>query len=239
MKTICKGRIWRQAFRRSLPVLCGYLFLGVAFGLLLQQAGYGPGWALLISLTVYAGSLQFALVGFLTGGASLGLVALMTLLINSRHLFYGLSFIRDFSAMKRRKWYMIFALTDETYSLLLPIREYPEEEKYPLMWAVAVLDHAYWVAGSVLGGLVGGALQANFTGIDFAMTALFVVILTEQCRRAANRFPALLGGICGLLALILLGQQNFLLPALVAVTGLLLAFRPLMGDKNGQGGEAS
>ncbi len=91
----------------------------------------------------------------------------------------------------------------------------------------------------MLGGLVGGALQANFTGIDFAMTALFVVILTEQCRRAANRFPALLGGICGLLALTLLGQQNFLLPALVAVTGLLLAFRPLMGDKNGQGGEAS
>lgn len=237
MKTLCKPRIWRQAFRRSLPVLCGYLFLGVAFGLLLQQAGYGPGWALLISLTVYAGSLQFALAGFLAGGASLGLVALMTLLINSRHLFYGLSFIRDFSAMGRRKWYMIFALTDETYSLLLPIREYPEEEKYPLMWAVAVLDHFYWVAGSLLGGLVGGALQANFTGIDFAMTALFVVILTEQCRKAANRLPAAVGALCGGAALVLLGQQNFLLPALLASTGLLLAARPRLEEKQQQGGD--
>lgn len=223
---------WRQtarfAFRQSLGVLFGYVFLGTAFGILLRQAGFGALWSLAFSGLVYAGSLQFVLAGFLAAPTALPTVALMSLFINARHLFYGLSFIERFRSMGKKRPYMIFSLTDETYSVLCGMDEVPAGvDKNGAMFLVALLDQLYWVAGSLLGTFAGG-LPLDFTGIDFSMTALFLVIFLEQWRGAKSHLPALLGLGCGALFLLALGPDNFLLPALCTTVAVLLLARPVL-----------
>ncbi len=223
---------WRQtarfAFRQSLGVLFGYVFLGTAFGILLRQAGFGALWSLAFSGLVYAGSLQFVLAGFLAAPTALPTVALMSLFINARHLFYGLSFIERFRSMGKKRPYMIFSLTDETYSVLCGMDEVPAGvDKNGAMFLVALLDQLYWVAGSLLGTLAGG-LPLDFTGIDFSMTALFLVIFLEQWRGAKSHLPALLGLGCGAVFLLALGPDNFLLPALCTTVAVLLLARPVL-----------
>lgn len=228
---------WRQtarfAFRQSLGVLFGYVFLGTAFGILLRQAGFGALWSLAFSGLVYAGSLQFVLAGFLAAPTALPTVALMSLFINARHLFYGLSFIERFRSMGKKRPYMIFSLTDETYSVLCGMDEVPAGvDKNGAMFLVALLDQLYWVAGSLLGTLAGG-LPLDFTGIDFSMTALFLVIFLEQWRGAKSHLPALLGLGCGAAFLLALGPDNFLPPALCATVALLLLARPALNRERG------
>ena len=218
----------RFAFRQSLGVLFGYVFLGTAFGILLRQAGYGALWALGFSGLVYAGSLQFVLAGFLAAPTALPTVALMSLFINARHLFYGLSFIERFRSMGKKRPYMIFSLTDETYSVLCGMDEVPAGvDKNGAMFLVALLDQLYWVAGSLLGTFAGG-LPLDFTGIDFSMTALFLVIFLEQWRGAKSHLPALLGLGCASVFLLVLGADNFLLPALCTTVAVLLLARPVL-----------
>lgn len=223
---------WRQtarfAFRQSLGVLFGYVFLGTAFGILLRQAGFGALWSLAFSGLVYAGSLQFVLAGFLAAPTALPTVALMSLFINARHLFYGLSFIERFRSMGKKRPYMIFSLTDETYSVLCGMDEVPAGvDKNGAMFLVALLDQLYWVAGSLLGTFAGG-LPLDFTGIDFSMTALFLVIFLEQWRGAKSHLPALLGLGCASVFLLVLGADNFLLPALCTTVAVLLLARPVL-----------
>ena len=223
---------WRQtarfAFRQSLGVLFGYVFLGTAFGILLRQAGFGALWSLAFSGLVYAGSLQFVLAGFLAAPTALPTVALMSLFINARHLFYGLSFIERFRSMGKKRPYMIFSLTDETYSVLCGMDEVPAGvDKNGAMFLVALLDQLYWVAGSLLGTFAGG-LPLDFTGIDFSMTALFLVIFLEQWRGAKSHLPALRGLGCAGFFLLVLGADNFLLPALCTTVAVLLLARPVL-----------
>lgn len=221
-------RTARFALRQSLGVLFGYLFLGTAFGILLRQAGFGALWALAFSGLVYAGSLQFVLAGFLAAPTALPTVALMSLFINARHLFYGLSFVERFASMGKKRLYMIFSLTDETYSVLCGMDQVPAGvDKHGAMFLVALLDQLYWVAGSLL-GTFAGALPLDFTGIDFSMTALFLVIFLEQWRGAKSHLPALLGLGCGAVFLLALGPDNFLLPALCATVAVLLLARPAL-----------
>jgi 4-azaleucine resistance transporter AzlC len=218
--------IFKQAFLRTIPVMMGYVFLGFAFGLLLQRAGYHWLWALAASVLVYAGSMQFVLVGLLTQGASLLTIAVTTLVVNSRHIFYGLSFIDTFKAMGKRGLYMVFSLTDETYALLCSTTPgaSPEDTKR-LLFTISALDQSYWVCGSVLGALMGNVIAFNITGIDFAMTALFTVIVVEQWLSTKNHVPALLGFLCAVISLVVLGPDQFLLPALTACMTILLVLR--------------
>ena len=208
-----------KAFKLTLPVACGYLFLGTAFGAMLAQAGFGPAWALAASGLIYAGSLQFVMVPFLAAG-SLVTVALTALMINARHLFYGLSFIERFERMGKWKPYMIFSLTDETYSVFCAL---PGEESNGLMARVAVYDQLYWVAGSVFGGLLATSLPFDLTGIDFSMTALFIVICLERAMNRADRLAVAIGAVCALGCLLVLGPDQFLAPALALTAVLLIA----------------
>ncbi len=216
------------AFRQTIPVLCGYIFLGIAFGLLLQQAGFGVGWALLSSLIIYAGSIQFVLVSFLSGGTNLLTVAAMVFFINARHIFYGLSFLDRFKRMGKARPYMIFSLTDETYSLLCSVKVPETLNENRVLFFMSALDQCYWVLGSVIGSLAGAAIRFDTTGIDFAMTALFVVIFVEQWLSAKSRLPALLGLGSGIVCLLLLGPDRFILPALVVAVALLMLLRPIL-----------
>jgi 4-azaleucine resistance transporter AzlC len=209
------------AFIQTLPVFFGYIFLGIAFGLLLQKAGFNALWALFISTFVYAGSMQFVLISFLSSGISLISVALITLSVNSRHIFYGLSFIEKFKSMGKAYPYMIFSLTDETYSLLCGTTIPAHLDVKKVRFSIALLDQVYWILGSVLGALLGELILFNTTGIDFAMTALFVVIFVEQWLAAKSHFAALLGLSCGVLSLIVFGPSNFILPALIVTVSVL------------------
>lgn len=161
-------------------------------------------------------------------GAALSTAALMTLLINFRHLVYGLSMLEKFRGMGLRKLYMIFSLTDETYALLASAQApegVPEKDYY---LAIALLDHSYWIAGSAIGFLLGSALSINTTGVDFAMTALFVVIAVGQWRGTKNHLPAALGAAVTLVSLQLVGKENMLILSLVVIAALLLALQRRM-----------
>lgn len=227
-------RIISIALRMTLPVLMGYLAIGVAFGLMLNAIGYGAIWSFLMSATIYAGSCQFLEVQLLDTGAALTEVALMTLVLNFRHLVYGLSMIEKFRDMGRKKLYMIFSLTDETYALLsstvLPDGISPQ--KY--YFTVAALNQIYWVAGSVMGSLAGALIKFSTEGIEFAMTALFIVIAVDQWRSYKRHLPAIIGAICTLVSLVIFGPGNMLIPALIVMIILLLALKSRLGDREEQ-----
>lgn len=213
------------ALRQSLPVAFGYIFLGIAFGILLNEAGYGFFWALAMSLFIYAGSMQFVLVSLLAAGAPLYTVALMTLFVNGRHIFYGLGFIEKFRSMGRRFAYMVLSLTDETYSVLCSLECPAGVDEADASFLIALLDHSYWVLGCVIGSLLGRALPFDMTGIDFSMTALFVVIFINQWKQFKSKLPALTGLACALVSLLAFGPDRFLLPALAAAVTILIALR--------------
>ncbi len=220
----------RYALKQTLPVLCGYMVLGIAYGLTMHEAGYGFLWSVIISIFVYAGSAQFALIGLL--GGSILSAAVTVLSINSRMLFYGISLIDRFRPLKKGgKFYAVFSLSDETYSLLCGAKtpEHLNDKKVILF--TGLLDQGYWVLGSLIGGLLGHALPFDMTGVDFAMTALFTVIFVEQWLSAKSKLPALIGLVFSLVSLLLFGAQNFLLPALIAIVLSLFLLRHKITEK--------
>ena len=220
-----KPEMRMKAVKLTIPVMCGYLFLGTAFGATLAQAGFGPVWALMMSGLIYAGSLQFVMVPLMAAGAGLVTVALTALMVNARHLFYGVSYIERFKKMSALvRPYMIFSLTDETYSVFCGL---PESESDGVMLRVAVYDQFYWVAGSLVGSILASQLPFDLTGIDYSMTALFIVICVERAMNRADRLPLAIGAVCSVLSLMVLGPDAFLAPAL-AVTAILLT---VMGRK--------
>ncbi len=230
----------RAAFPYTVPVLMGYLSIGIVFGWMMSAIGYTPLWSTVMSLTVYAGSGQYLGVSLLDSAAPLLDVAFLTLIINFRHLVYGLSMLEKFNGMGIRKLYMIFSLTDETYALLAGVQPPDGVDEKKFYFSIALLDHVYWILGSVIGAVAGSLITINTEGIDFAMTALFIVIAVDQWKSNKRHFPVFLGLGGTLACLLVFGAENgqFLIPSLVIlVAGLLLA-RPAL-DKEQKGGNAS
>lgn len=216
----------KAAFKATIPVLTGYLVLGFGFGIVLKSAGYGILTAFFMSLFIYAGSMQYVAVGLLAGGASLLTVALTTLMVNARHLFYGISMLEKYRGAGKYKPYLIFALTDETYSLVCQDHgEIASEQQIQYDFFVSLLNQIYWVAGSVLGAVAGTVLTFNSEGIDFALTALFLTVFLEQWLTAKDHVPALIGVLSSLACLLLFGSDSFLIPAMVVITLLLNFYR--------------
>lgn len=215
----------RSALLDTLPVLSGYVVLGIGFGLLLKSSGFGILHAFLMSLCIYAGSMQYVAVGLFTGGASLITVAVTTLMVNARHLFYGISMLDTYKNVGKRKPYLIFALTDETYSLVCGNAPHiPDGQKKNYFLLVSLLNHSYWVIGSVLGAAVGTLLQFNTEGVEFAMTALFLTVMVEQWLSTKSHGPAIIGLASSILCLLIFGSGSFLIPAMVLIA-LFLCLR--------------
>ncbi|MGE4548739.1 MAG: AzlC family ABC transporter permease [Intestinibacillus sp.] len=234
----------RRALIVTIPVMCGYLFMGIAFGLLLQGAGYSFIWALFMSVMIYAGTMQYMAIPFLIAQTDLLTVAATTLLVHFRHFVYGLSFIGRFRPMGWRKYYMMFGLTDETYALLCAEKAPDPESEEKFLFLIALFDQLYWIIGCTLGALVGQFLTFNTQGIDFAMTALFIVICVDQWRAAKSRLPAVIGAGAAVLSLIasrLLGGNNMLMPAIVMIVVCFITLRrklePLLVEEMEKGAD--
>ena len=206
----------KRALKDTIPVFSGYIVLGMGFGILLAAKGYGIWWALAMSLFIYAGSMQYLAIDLLSGGASLLSAALTTLLVNARHLFYGISMVDRYKGAGKKKPYLIFALTDETYSLVCNT-----EGSHRYCFLVSLFNQIWWVTGSVLGSLVGEVLPFSTEGIDFALTALFVTVFVEQWKSTKDHLPALVGVAASVLCLFIFGADGFLIPAMLLITAAL------------------
>ncbi len=206
---------------RSLPVLVGYVVLGTGFGILLRNAGYGVLWAAAMSLFIFGGSMQYVGVGLIAGGATIINTIVTTITVNARHLFYSISMINRYKGAGKYKPYMIFALTDETYSLLCD-EVVPDDIDVNLYrFLVSMFNHMYWIAGGIIGNLLGAVLPFSADGVAFSMTALFVAAFTEQWLSAKDHLPAITGVVCTLVALLVFGKDNFLIPAMLLITAVL------------------
>ena len=214
----------KTAFVKSIPIFCSYVFVSMAYGMMMASAGFPWYDSLLVSLTVYTGAFQFVLITFLSSGASLITIALTALLMNSRQSFYSITFLKEFKQMGRRKLYMIHTMTDETYAVNCTL-DLPKKEKEDTMFLVALFSRCYWIVGSVLGGILGQIGPFDLPGLDFCMTALFLIIFIDQWEKAEKHTPALTGLGIGVICLLIFGENRFMLPALLIVSALLLLFQ--------------
>lgn len=220
-----KFKSLKAAIPYTIPVMTGYLFLGMAFGILLNSKGYHFGWAILMSLFIYAGSMQFVAVNLLTSVFNPIYAFFITLIVNARHLFYGISMLKPFKGIGKLKPYLIAGLTDETYSILCSTGPPDGIDKTWFMFFVTLLDQMYWVTGSALGGLIGSLLTFDTTGIDFVMTALFTVIFINQWKAEKKHIPAITGVLASVLCLLIFGPDNFIIPSMALIVLALTIFR--------------
>lgn len=215
----------RDVFLATLPVMAGYIVLGIGFGMILKAKGYGFLWALAMGVFIYAGSMQYLAVGLLSGGASLLTTAITTLAVNARHVFYGISMVEKYKGFKTKP-FLIFTLTDETYSLVCsgaPEKYANSAEKY--YFAVSLMDYVYWVTGCALGSLLGSVIPLSTEGVDFALIALFLTVFVEQWLTAKNHIPAIIGVAASVICLLIFGSDGFLIPAMIAIAALLIGLK--------------
>ena len=224
-----KKELLKDAFIKSIPIMCSYLFVSMAYGIMMEEAGFAWYVSLAISLTVYTGAFQFLLITFLSSGVSILTISLAAFLMNSRQAFYSLTFVDEFRRMGRKMPYMIHTMTDETYAVNLTLEPQSKED---MMFLIALFARCYWMIGAVIGGILGQVIPFELKGIDFCMTALFVIIFMEQWEKSDSHFPALVGLTIAVICLLIVGEKNFMLPALIIVSGILL-IRKDEGKENG------
>ena len=217
--------ILQKAFTATLPIMAGYLVLGLGFGIILKSKGYGAIWAFAMSTVIYAGSMQYLAIDLICGGAGLLTTALTTLMVNARHLFYGISMVEKYKNAGKAKPYLIYALSDETYSLVCVDMDMEEGERNKFCLFVTALDQFYWVLGSVLGSLLGAVITFNTEGMDFALTALFVTVFVEQWLSTKDHAAAMVGVVASVICLVIFGSGSFLIPSMVAITLALTLMR--------------
>ena len=226
-------REFRFAFRNTVPIFFTYLFIGIAFGILMSDAGYGVLLSTASAFFIYAGSMQLVMVPMMTSGASLLSLALMAFFINARHIFYGIGFIGKFRRMGWRCPYMILTLTDETYSILCSVQYEEGLDEDRAAFLISMLNHLYWVFGCLTGSCAGQYLQFDMRGIEFSATAFFLVVVVNQWQQYRSRLPFLTAAVCALGFYLLLGKEYFLIPTRVTCLAALILFRRPIEMKEG------
>lgn len=215
----------KAAFPHTIPVFTGFIFLGIAYGILMNSKGYGVGWTILMSLMAFAGSAQYVAINLLTSVFDPVYALLLTLMINARHLFYGISMLDKYKGTGNFKPYLIFGLCDETFSIVCSTNPPEGVNRNWFFFFVTFLNHGYWVLGSAIGGFLGSIVSFNTKGLDFVLTALFVVIFIGQWKTQENRKAAMIGVAGSALCLVVFGQSNFIIPAMITILTILIVFR--------------
>lgn len=219
------GRTLAAAFPHTVPVLTGYLVLGMAYGVLMQAKGYGAIWAFLMSAVAFCGSMQFVAITLLTGAFDPVGAFLMSLMVNARHLFYGVSMLGKYRGTGWAKVPLVYTLSDETFSIVSSVEPPEGMRARDFYLEVSGLDYIYWVGGSVLGALAGKFIRFDTTGLDFALTGLFVVLFIEQVKNPENRRSGVIGMACTVAALAVFGADKLVIPAMILVLVVLLLGR--------------
>ena len=213
---------FKFAFPHTIPIMAGYIFLGIPFGLLAVSQGFSPLFAILMSVIIYSGAIQYAAIDVFLASFNPMNAIILTLMVGARHIFYGIAMLTKFSKLDSKKYYTIFGLTDETFSVLVSI-DVPENlSRDWVYFFITLLNQIYWVSGTVIGILLGSMITINLEGIDFVLTALFITIFVDQWLNSSSKVPALVGILSGLLCLILFGANNFMIPAMVFIVGFFL-----------------
>jgi 4-azaleucine resistance transporter AzlC len=218
-------RTLQAAFISSLPVMAGYTVLGFGFGILAQQRGFGVLWAIGMSLTIFSGTMQYVGVELLASCVGLITAFLTTLMVNARYLFYGVTMLEHYKGAGKKKPYMIFGLTDETYAIVCSGKSPEGTHYHSFCFLLTLFHHIYWIFGGVLGVLAGKYVPLEFKGVEFVMTALFITVFLDQWKSAEDHRPSIIGIGCSLLCLLILGAEKFLIPALILITVCLLVLR--------------
>lgn len=223
----------RAAFPFTIPIMAGYIFLGMTYGITMVASGFDAWIPMLTGIVIYGGSLEFALVGLLQSPFNPIQTLVMAIMIQARHLFYGISMLEPYRAAGRKRAYMIFGLSDETFSIVCSVDAPGGVSRSWFMFFVTLLDQIYWVFGCTLGALTGTLIHFNTQGLDFAMTALFVVIFIQQWQKDKQHISALLGLGLSLVSLFIFGADNFLIPAMLGILAMLMLFRKPIESKAG------
>lgn len=226
---------FNAALRASLPIMVTFTILGSGYGILMEEHGFGPLWSVLSGIIIFSGTVQFVSVPLLAGGSYL-MTAITALMVSARHMFLSISMIGRYRNEKKGKWYLFYALCDETYALLSSDR-YPEGvdiSGYRIL--VTLLDQASWILGSFLGGVLGKHMNFDSRGIDFSMTALFTTVFIQQWLDTKNHFPSILGLMATLLCRLIFGRDLFLIPAMIVIIGTLTAMRNKL-EPEGEAGD--
>ena len=226
----------RAAVPATIPVMTGFLCLGVAYGVLMQSKGYGPGWSVLMSAIAFGGSMQFVAITLLTTAFDPIQAFLLSIMVNARHMFYGLSLLDKYKGLGKVRPFLIYVLCDETFSLVSTL-EPPEgvAGKDFYFW-ISLLDYLYWITGTALGGLAGNLITFDTTGLDFALTALFVVLFLEQWKKPENRPAGIIGILCAAVSLVVFQADNMVIPAMALVLAVLLGARRRLDRNREEGG---
>lgn len=220
-----KIKALKAAFPHTIPVFTGFIFLGIAYGILMNSKGYGVGWTVLMSLMAFAGSAQYVAINLLTSVFDPVYALLLTLMVNARHLFYGISLLDKYKGTGKFKPYLIFGLCDETFSIICSTNPPEGVNRNYFFFFITLLNHAYWVLGSAIGGMIGSMISFNTKGLDFVLTALFVVIFIGQWKSPEKRKPAAVGVMCSIICLAIFGQSHFIIPSMIAILVILTIFQ--------------
>ena len=216
---------FKAAFPHTIPIFAGFCFLGMTYGIYMNLSGFSFWYPMLMSLTIFAGSAEFVAVNMLLGAFNPLQALTITLMINARHLFYGISMLDKYRGNGLKDIYLIFGMCDESFSINYTANIPADVDRGWFMFCVTLLNHCYWFFGATLGGIFGSLIHFNTEGLDFVMTAMFVVIFMEQWMKEKNHISALVGIGISLLCLMAFGSENFIIPAMVGILGVLTLLR--------------
>ena len=219
------GRAFQAAFPYTIPILAGFLFLGITYGIYMRVSGFSFWYPMVMSLTIFAGSVEFVAVNLLLGAFNPLQALALTLMINARHLFYGISMLDKYKHTGWKKFYLIFGMCDESFSINYTANIPVDVDKSWCMFFVTLLNHCYWVVGATLGGLFGAMIPFNTEGLDFVLPAMFVVIFLDQWLKETNHTSGILGLALSLLCLLTFGPSDFIIPSMLAILAVLTLLR--------------
>lgn len=219
---------FKAAFPYTIPIFAGFWFLGMTYGIYMNVSGFSFWYPMLMSLTIFAGSVEFITVNLLLGAFNPIQALLMTIMVNARHIFYGISMLDKFKGTGLKKFYLIFGMCDESFSINYTADIPKDVDEGLFMFFVTLLNHFYWVFGATLGGIFGSLIHFNTDGLEFVMTAMFVVIFMEQWLKDKKHTNAVVGVVVSVGCLLMFGAENFIIPAMFAILGVLTLLRPMM-----------
>lgn len=223
----------KSAFPNTIPIMAGYLFLGMTYGILMKVSGFPIWLAVVISMAVFAGAMQYVAVNILLSAFNPIQAFLMTLMINARHIFYGISMLAKYKDTGKKKPYLIFGMSDETFSVNCTTNIPDGVDKGWFMFFVTLLDQFYWVAGTAVGAIFGSFIKFDTTGLDFVMTAMFVVIFLEQLLMEKDHTISIVGLVISIVSLVIFGADSFIIPAMLAILAALTLLRRQVEGKEG------